>query len=1338
MWLIRYCTLYITLILGMSIAWSAHSQNCNAPVIFNSTGTTDTSVHLFWLAFSDPEVGFELTIVPEGQGPDSGEVVFLTPDQRMFSEDGLEPNTSYRAFIRSICQLDTSRWVNHAFLTDIRNQRDCLTNRPIPDDGCDNAYLEVSIHVPPSDSGSLGVDVRLSRVNLIVKHSYPADLRMELLNPRGVSAILVEHHGTIFDNFGEPGDSSCSQRTIFQRGACTSIYDAIPPFIGTFKPDMPLDILNDGGSPAGEWVLRICDRAPDDVGELEHISLDFEYDACPEPPSFDLLRQPDETASFYHSPVQADSLRFGYRVGSGGPESPFDSSFVWKEITPGDSLSLVTGLEFQTHYEYYSYIYCEGEWIGPSCSRQMNTFCGPILGYERWENQDTCEADCFNACEFESDIWRVPSTSAHWTIRLGQGPYPFTGPDAGPFPKSDLPYLVSSGQNLNCGNRWNQLRSVCLEKTGSSCGFGFYYHQFGAQVGEFMLLASGDEWASFDTIYIGEASPESIWQYVSVDLGELPEGPFQLEFRVQDPVGPFSEIAIGDIFFSGMAPISLSDQITFLDSDRDGYGDLNHAIFYCGDGLPDSLSRLGSDCDDSDPEINPGVEDQLCSGRDENCDGQENIGMADPLVIDNIIIIPSSCPNTNDGSIGLDVSGGITPYQVIWSTGDDSLQLDSLSSGMYSVSLVDSGACQSLEKDIVLPPVNPVAFSFLIHQNPNCLMPNIGEVEVLLSGGTPPYTIEWSNGSQSAMNDSMRAGPFSVTVRDDNNCEFESEEQRLSLSNAYSVLIDEIKPIQCPDGADGRISARAQGAIPPLSYQWNTGDTSKSLQDVSSGWYQVIITDSTQCSVSSDSVFISSPSTMLLDEVQSQPQRCVGIADGEISISVKGGTPPYSYEWITPEGEIQTQKNLENLRSGPYFLTITDHNGCQFTPDAIEVDSAIGFELLDVIIDSSSCPASPDGEIAILLEGDLPSLDVKWSDNGSNRLMRNDLKPGFYNLTITNSLECKRKLGPFEIPAGHGKLDIEIQAEDTIECFSDIPQYIEARIQDGKFPIEYHWSTGRREVRFTRSDSLSILTPRNYSLTVTDGYGCVGEIGPLEIAGRSPIEIDSVVIQQPSCPDYLNGSIAVYAQTPAQPLRYFWSTGNRQREIRDLRSGLYSVTLEDETGCLPVSRTFDLSGPDPFTVHIDTFFEGTFICFDLQIEGGNLPYDVLWNGEVRTENPLCFSQDETFIELTVTDAEGCEKSLVIWDLSTSNASSYSSVSGVQVYPNPVRGRVNIRNTSLTALFFELYHISGQKLDQGIIRSSSFSYSMEMYPPGVYIFRFVDSAGQVEYREIIKI
>jgi hypothetical protein len=871
---------------------------------------------------------------------------------------------------------------------------------------------------------------------------------------------------------------------------------------------------------------------------------------------------------------------------------------------------------------------------------------------------------------------------------------------------------------------------VCLEKTGSSCGFGFYYHQFGAQVGDFMLLVSENEWVTHDTVYFGEASQESIWQYTSIDLGDLPEGPFQLEFRVQNPVGPFSEIAIGDIFFSGIAPISISDQITFVDSDRDGYGNLDRAVFYCGSVLPDSLSLFSSDCDDADSEINPSAEDQLCSGRDENCDGLENIGMADPFVIDSINIIPASCPNLGDGSINLHVSGGLKPYQVLWNTGDSTLHLDSLSPGMYSVNLADSSACQSIEKDVLLPAVNPIQFSFLILQRPNCLMPNSGQVEVLLSGGTPPYEVEWSNGVQSEVNDSMSAGMFYVTVTDANNCEYVSEEHQLSASAAFAVNIRETSPIQCPEGDNGQFIAQVQGGVPPFSYYWNTGDTVRELQNVSSGWYQVSVEDSTQCVVTSDSVLVSSPSPMTLGDVQIRPQRCVGIADGMISISVIGGTPPYSYEWNTPEGETRNQKNLDNLLPGPYFLTITDHNGCQFTPDPLEVDSAIGFEVVEVILDSSSCPTSPDGEIVIQLEGNIPSLDINWSDNGANSLLRNDLRPGFYNLTITNSLECKRKLGPFEVPAGHRKLDVDLQAVDTIECFSDPPQYIEASIQDGQFPIEYHWNTGRQVVREKLSDSLQVLSSGSYKITVTDGYGCVGESPEIDIVGRAPIQIDSLGISPPNCPTYENGQIFVRAQSPVSPIRYFWSTGRNGNQLNDLSSGTYTLTVEDESNCIPLTMDIELSGPIPLRIDVDTILERDSVCFNVDISGGNLPYTVFWNGREDSDSPICFSKEGEAVNLYVEDADGCVIDTLIWDFFTSSTGSIPSEWKVHAYPNPATDRVMIESNSIYPANFSLYGITGKLMKKGIINSSDHEVDLSMFPAGIYLLKVKGHDGDI--------
>ncbi len=1335
---IRCAAILYLMALGFIFSHSTQAQSCSAPVIFTSQATSDSSVHLFWLSFDNPEVGFELTVVPDGQGPDNSTLISLPPGERTYTVDQLLPNQRYRAFIRSLCLSDTSQWVNHSFLTDIQNQYNCLTDRPIPDNGCGSQFLEVSIHVPTSDSGQLGIDVKLSAVNLIIEHPYPADLRMELMNPRGESVVLIEHHGTLFDDFGLPGDSSCTQRTIFSPDACTSIYQASPPFIGTYQPEMPFDVLQDGGSPVGEWKLRICDRASDDVGRLEHVSLDFDYSGCPSPPVPMVLQQADDQLQLFQFPTGADSCLLGYHKGSGAPLSPRDTNFQWRILSEIDSVHLISGLDYQSTYEYYTYVYCDGEWIGPSCLGQFTTFCQSITTYENWKSSDTCSANCGTQCTLNSDYWRIPNTSAPWSIRGNRGPFSFTGPQLSPFPASQNPYLVSSGQILDCDDYIHQLRSVCFEKMGLSCGFGFYYHMNGAQVGSLRLLVSEDEWTTADTLFIKKGSQSADWQYASIELGLLPDGPFQLEFQISDPLGPFSEIAIGDIVLSGIQAIPLNDQLTYLDRDRDGYGDSDVAIFYCGDILPDSLSRKAGDCDDENSDINPGGEDILCSGVDENCDGEENIGMANPLRISEVESTPSSCPNVADGQIEISIEGGMSPYDIQWNTGDSGLVVDSLLPGFYSVTVSDSVACQTTELEIELPPTNEVNFSFSIISRPDCFHPEGGAVEVFLSGGSPPYDIEWSNGVQTRFNDSLSAGLFGVTVSDANGCVFSSEDQALSAANAYEVSIQEIKAISCPEGSNGELLAQTQGASPPLSYLWNTGDTTRDLQQVGSGWYQVSVTDSASCQVVSDSLFVASPPPISLAETIIQPKRCVDNSDGEIRIRAEGGHPPYTYEWLGPEGERYIRKDIYNAMPGSYSLTITDNMGCSFSPAPITVDSAIGFQLLDIITDASSCPLSPDGQIDIAIEGGLDPLAINWSDGGIGGLNRTDLRPGFYRVTITNQLECKRSLGPFEIPAGQEGLEVELSATDTLYCQSGEGIDIEGSLSQGQAPLEYHWSSGRQVVRTILTDSFPILNPGSYTLTVTDSYGCVGEAGPIEIVGRAPIELDSIDFRIPDCPEYENGSIEVFARTSAYPLRYNWSNGSRQAQLRNLSAGSYGLTIEDDTGCLPFEGSIDLSGPPPFEVQIDTFYQNDQVCFEYQISGGFPPYNRFWNDVFNNSNPICFDRDQTQILFEVEDVQSCGPSLLVWDLSTSTDIQVSKELEVKVFPNPAKDILHIQSSSSSfPLSFEVFHISGQKWDERKLSSPSFLYQMGRYPPGVYVFRFENTLGEIDYQEVIK-
>ncbi|NBC24442.1 MAG: T9SS type A sorting domain-containing protein, partial [Bacteroidetes bacterium] len=601
----------------------------------------------------------------------------------------------------------------------------------------------------------------------------------------------------------------------------------------------------------------------------------------------------------------------------------------------------------------------------------------------------------------------------------------------------------------------------------------------------------------------------------------------------------------------------------------------------------------------------------------------------------------------------------------------------------------------------------------------------------------PPYEYAWSNGRTTPNNDSLEAGPFSITVTDANGCIFPSEEQTLSAIDIFEASINLIKPISCPEGANGELKASVQGATTPITYTWNTGDTTPTLGQVSSGWYQVTVSDSTDCQTVSDSFFVTAPQPIELSSLETRPQRCIGVFDAEVNIEVRGGSSPYAYAWLTPDGETLSQRNLKDIGPGNYQLTITDFNGCSQAFEPIEVDSASGFTFLEALTSASSCPISPDGHIDIALSEGLAPLSIQWSDGAIGALSRGDLRPGFYELTITNPLECKRRLGPFEIPAGQEGLEVELTAMDTLVCDSGKGIHIESEVSEGQTPVEYHWNSGRKIIRDQLTDSLLVLTPGRYTVTVTDSYGCVGESEQIEILGKAPIELDQVDVRIPDCPDYKNGYIEVSASTTAPPLRYSWSNGDQLAHIRDLSAGIYELTIEDDTRCLPFTASYELSGPSPFEVQIDTFYQNDQVCFEYQISGGLPPYNRFWNDIFNQDNPICFDPGQSQILFQIEDIQSCGPNLVVWESSTSSDVPLSASFDVEIYPNPVKAILHIESSSHSPTSLEVFHISGHKWDEVTLNSPYFTYQMERFPPGVYIFRFANDNGQVEFREVVK-
>jgi len=143
----------------------------------------------------------------------------------------------------------------------------------------------------------------------------------------------------------------------------------------------------------------------------------------------------------------------------------------------------------------------------------------------------------------------------------------------------------------------------------------------------------------------------------------------------------------------------------------------------------------------------------------------------DPCLLEGVTLSKTdiTCHGNSDGSVNLSFIGS-GKMNFIWSNGDTTQNIQSLNPGWYSVKVFDSIACSLNDSIEILEPgqllISQADFSEFI-----CAGGSNGFISIIPSGGTAPYSYTWSNGMDSQDISDLAPGNYSVTVKDQNNCQ---------------------------------------------------------------------------------------------------------------------------------------------------------------------------------------------------------------------------------------------------------------------------------------------------------------------------------------------------------------------------------------------------------------------------------------------------------------------------------------------------------------------------------------------------------------------------------------
>lgn len=123
-------------------------------------------------------------------------------------------------------------------------------------------------------------------------------------------------------------------------------------------------------------------------------------------------------------------------------------------------------------------------------------------------------------------------------------------------------------------------------------------------------------------------------------------------------------------------------------------------------------------------------------------------------------------------TVSVEIAGGVPPYTYLW---DDSLAQDSSTAtglcagGTYTVRVIDSANIDTAYATVVIIEP-PLLITDSIYATPDTAGGNNGTANISVSGGTPPYSYQWSSGDTSANISGLSAGTYFVTITDSNGC----------------------------------------------------------------------------------------------------------------------------------------------------------------------------------------------------------------------------------------------------------------------------------------------------------------------------------------------------------------------------------------------------------------------------------------------------------------------------------------------------------------------------------------------------------------------------------------
>ncbi|WP_338730771.1 T9SS type B sorting domain-containing protein [Mangrovimonas cancribranchiae] len=385
-----------------------------------------------------------------------------------------------------------------------------------------------------------------------------------------------------------------------------------------------------------------------------------------------------------------------------------------------------------------------------------------------------------------------------------------------------------------------------------------------------------------------------------------------------------------------------------------------------------------------------------------------DIVIAEPTPVDVNLVTQSTQTCLNDATLTLTATGGTAPYTYsnditftnVLGAFNNSTTF-AVTPGTYSYYVQDANGCTAtISNEITIEPL-PILQVNLQAANPtiNCTGDNTGSIIASAQGGLGNYIYELQDGAGNTINATQNtpgvftnlvAGTYMVYVESGDCTETTSTITITEPSTALDATFT-VNDVTCYGSNDGMLEINATGGTGTIMYaispQMDQFFETNVFENLEPGTYDVIVQDELGCYITHNFT-INEPAPVMLSIVPNSifPEVCEGDLDGEFSITISGGSLPYSVSLDSYDGPYstggatQTQFDFTGLSGGDHIVFVRDAEGCESEwnitmPESVTINPT-------VIVDYGCVNNISGNTVTVIVDESIDTSLVDYSLNG--------------------------------------------------------------------------------------------------------------------------------------------------------------------------------------------------------------------------------------------------------------------------------------------------------------------------------------------------------------------